>query len=68
MPSFAAEANALARILALAFDGHRNLETPAEPDVVRLLTEALEHAWLEGADSMNTAQFNRKGKSLNASR
>jgi hypothetical protein len=50
MPSFAAEANALARVVALAFDTHRNLETPAEPDVVRLLTEALEHAWLEGAD------------------
>ena len=51
MPSFQAEADALARILALAFDAARNLETPAEPDVVRLLVEAMEHAWLEGADS-----------------
>jgi hypothetical protein len=51
MPSFQSEADALARILALAFDVSRDLQTPAEPDVVRLLTEALEHAWLEGADS-----------------
>jgi len=49
MPSFQGEADALARVIALAFDVHRNLETPAEPDVVRLLTEALEHAWLVGA-------------------
>jgi hypothetical protein len=58
MPSFAAEADALARVVALAFDTHRNPETPAEPDVVWLLTEALEHAWLEGAGSMSTARFN----------
>jgi hypothetical protein len=51
MPSFQSEADALARILALAFDVSRDLQTPAEPDVVRLLTEALEHAWLEGAGS-----------------
>jgi len=51
MPSFQQEADALARILALAFDAARDLTTPAEPDVVRLLTEALEHAWLDGAGS-----------------
>ena len=51
MPSFQSEADALARILALAFDVSRDLQTPAEPDVVRLLTEALEHAWLKGAGS-----------------
>ena len=49
MPSFASEADALARVIALAFDVARDLQTPAEPDVVRLLTEALEHAWLVGA-------------------
>jgi hypothetical protein len=49
MPSFQEEADALARILALAFDAGRDLQTPAEPDVVRLITEALEHAWLVGA-------------------
>ena len=51
VPSFAGEADALARILALAFDLTRNLQTPAEPDVVRLLTEALEHAYLAGRES-----------------
>ena len=59
MPSFASEADAMARVIALAFDVARDLQTPAEPsrayhaailaDVVRLLTEALEHAWLVGA-------------------
>lgn len=51
MPSFAQEADALARILALAFDVSRDLQTPAEPDVTRLLIEALEHAYLAGAES-----------------
>lgn len=50
MPSFQAEAEALARILAQAFDPAWHSLNPAEPDVVRLLVEALEHAWLEGAD------------------
>jgi len=50
-PSFLEEANALARILALAFDPTRDLHTPAEPDVVRLLVEALDHAFLAGRES-----------------
>jgi len=50
-PSFLEEADALARILALAFDPTRDLSTPAEPDVVRLLVEALEHAWLAGQEA-----------------
>jgi hypothetical protein len=52
VPSFLEEANALARVLALAFDAAhahmRDLNTPAEPDVVRLLVDALEHAYLAG--------------------
>jgi len=51
VPSFLQEADALARILALAFDAARDLQTPAEPDVVRLLIEALEHAYLVGQES-----------------
>jgi len=51
MPSFLQEADALARILALAFDVTRDLNTPAEPDVRRLLVEALEHAYLVGQES-----------------
>jgi hypothetical protein len=51
IPSFAAEANALARIIALAFDATRDLTTPAEPDVARLINEALEHAYLAGRES-----------------
>ena len=46
MPSFQGEAHALARVLAEALGAEHNV---AEPDVVRLLVEALEHAWLEGA-------------------
>ena len=51
MPSFQEEAQALARILAQAFDPAWHSLDPAEPDVVRLLTEALEHAYLAGAES-----------------
>lgn len=51
LPSFLAEADALARVIALAFDGARDLDTPAEPDVARLLLEALEHAYLAGRES-----------------
>ena len=51
IPSFSAEADALARVIALAFDATRNLQTPAEPDVARLINEALEHAFLAGRES-----------------
>jgi len=51
MPSFQEEAAALARVLAQAFDPAWHSLDPAEPDVVRLLTEALEHAYLAGQES-----------------
>ena len=51
LPSFAEEADALARVIALAFDATRDLRTPAEPDVSRLINEALEHAYLAGRES-----------------
>jgi len=51
IPSFLAEAEALARVLAQAFDPAWESLDPAEPDVVRLLTEALEHAWLAGRET-----------------
>ena len=51
VPSFLAEADALARVIALAFDVTRDLTTPAEPDVTRLINEALEHAFLAGRES-----------------
>ena len=43
----------LTRLRAAAFMEStvaQSLASAAEPDVVRLLTEALEHAWLDGAD------------------
>ena len=46
MPSFQGEADALARVIAEALGAEHNV---AEPDVVRLLTVALERAWLVGA-------------------
>lgn len=46
MPSFQGEADALARVIAEALGAEHNV---AEPDVVRLLVEAMEHAWLVGA-------------------
>jgi len=51
VPSFLEEAKALARVLAQAFDPAWHSLDPAEPDVVRLLTEALEHAWLAGREA-----------------
>jgi len=51
MPSFQEEAAALARVLAQAFDPAWHSLDPAEPDVIRLLVQALENAWQVGAES-----------------
>lgn len=52
LPSFQAEADALARIIALAYDPHHKLFSdppPPHEDVVRLLGEALQCAYEAGA-------------------
>jgi hypothetical protein len=47
--SFQREAEALARIIALAYDPKRKLSDPPRQDVVRLLAEALQSAWEAGS-------------------
>ena len=45
LPAFRSEAEALARIIALAYEPHRKLTDAPRPDVVRLLAEALQCAY-----------------------
>jgi hypothetical protein len=45
LPTFQNEAEALARIIALAYEPARKLTDPPRDDVVRLLAEALQSAY-----------------------
>ena len=48
LPSFQAEADALARIIALAYQPQRKLTDPPDENVVRLIGEALQCAYEAG--------------------
>lgn len=51
LPCFLSEADALARIIALAYEPQRKLTDPPREDVVRLLGEALQCAYEAGRDA-----------------
>ena len=50
LPTFLSEADALARIIALANDPQRKLTDPPDADIVRLLGEALQCAFEAGRE------------------
>jgi hypothetical protein len=51
LPSFLSEADALARIIALAYEPGRKLTDPPAEEVVRLLGEALQCAYEAGQNA-----------------
>ena len=59
LPSFLSEADALARIIALAHDPQRKLTDPPDADVVRLIGEALQCAYDAGRSPKAVSQETR---------